>query len=636
MGITTEEMISEEGVTNLLDDLSMDELVNVSWEMIRPYYKNRPVSIQKFIEDPYYLGSYFNGERAFYPFWMKKLKTIYPTELHSPYYELILDLPIGSGKTLFTTVVILYEIYKLQCLKRPHEYYGLAEGIRIVFTIFSASLSLSTEVNWEYFQAILTTSPYFIENCPLPEGGKVASKDSVVFPGNICIDLGSMATHALGKAVFGGCLDEANFQKIKSQQAKEGYLTIKRRRESRFMGVGGEVPGKLILLSSPKFSTDFLAEQKKVSRGIPSVFIVENVPIWDIKKGSTKDIYSGKTFKVFIGNSTHDPFIVEEGSPAPPDITKVEDVPVEHYDSFCSDIQSSLRDIRGLDIQGASAFITSPQKFSLVCTMKPRFTKEIITLDFYDAKDTIWSYADQGYFSRLPFPESHRFIHIDLAKNNDRASAASVFACTDTETLGPDHREDAKMGDVIKKRDRMYYCEWLLYLEAKSNQEIPFFKIREFIIYLKKQGYPILRVSADQYQSADMLQQLKLAGIQVENLSVDKTRMPYMAIRELIYRGKVLLPNINLLTKEFLELQDDTEVIDHPPSGTKDGSDAVTGAIWNAITSEAILSPAARYPKDISTQTPKKLENMILEAQKRDQINELASRMFVPGHGFRR
>lgn len=624
--------VKVENIQELLGELSLDDLVTVTWEMLKPHYKKKPVTIEHFINDQQYLGKYFKGNRAFFPFWMEKLKTIYPTEFHSSSYELIWDLPIGSGKTLTATVILLYEIYKLQCLKNPHEYYGLADGIRIVFTIFSASLSLSTDVNWEYFEAFLTTSPYFINNCPLPEGGKLKSKDSVVFPGNICIDLGSMSTHALGKAVFGGMLDEANFQRVHSQQAKEGYLAIKRRRESRFMGVGGEVPGKLILLSSPRFSTDFLAEQKKTSRGVSSVFILENVPIWEVRKDSEKDIYSGKTFQIFIGSATHDPFIIEDGSPPIPDVSKVEEVPVEYLEAFRSDLKSSLRDIRGLDVQGASAFITSPQKFNLICTMKHRFHKEVVVLDFFDVQDTVWRYSDKDYFSRFPFPESYRFIHIDLAKNHDRAAAASIFACSDTETLGPDNRDAAKQGDVVKKRERMYYCEWLLYLSAKPGQEIPFFKIREFIVYLKKQGYPILKVSADQYQSADMLQQLKLSGIQTENVSVDKTRLPYMAIRELIYRGKILLPRVTLMMNEFLELQDDTEVIDHPSNGSKDGSDAVTGALWNAITSETILSPAARYPKDISQQVPKKVEGMLAEAQRRDQLNELARRMFVqPG-----
>lgn len=631
------EEVSLDTINSLISELSIEELVSVTWELLKPHYKYKPVTIQTFIEDPKYLGQYFSSNRAFFPYWMEKLKTIFPTEFHSPYYELIWDLPIGSGKTLTATVILLYEIYKLQCLKNPHEYYGLAGGIRIVFTIFSASLSLSTDVNWEYFEAFLTSSPYFIDNCPLPEGGKLKSKDSVVFPGNICIDLGSMATHALGKAVFGGMLDEANFQRVQSQQAKDGYLAIKRRRESRFMGVGGEVPGKLILLSSPRYSTDFLAEQKVSSRGIQSVFTIENVPIWEIRKNSEKDFYSGKTFQVFIGSATHDPFILEDGCPPIPDIAKVEDIPVEYLEAFKSDLKSSLRDIRGLDVQGASAFITSPQKFNQVCTMKPRFHKEVVSLDFFDAKDSILEYADKDYFSRFPFPESYRFIHIDLAKNHDRASAAAIFACTDTETLGPDNRNDAKTGDTVKKRERMYYCEWLLYLAAKPGQEIPFFKIREFIVYLKKQGYPILRVSADQYQSADMLQQLKLAGMQTENISVDKTRLPYMAIRELIYRGKILLPRVTLMMNEFLALQDDTEVIDHPQNGSKDGSDAVTGALWNAITSEAILSPSARYPKDISQQAPKKVEGMLAEAQRREQLNEIARRMFVqPGFGLRR
>lgn len=588
--------IESERLDDILKGLSRDDLVEATWQLLKPHYKTRPVPVRQFIEDPHFLGAFFKGTRKFYPFWMKKLEEIYPSEFHSPYYELIWDLPIGAGKSLSCTSIILYEIYKLQCITNPHNFYVLADGTRIVFCIFSATLSLSTDVNWEYFENLLTASPYFQENCPLPGGKKLASKDSVVFPGDIAIDLGSRATHALGKAVFGASLDEANFQSTKSNQAHDGYLQLKRRRDSRFLGMGGSVPGKLILLSSPKLATDFLEEQKKVSRSISTVQIIENIPIWEIVKGTDKDIYSGECFQVFTGTKTQDPYIISDARSAPEGYKNVVDVPVEHKDAFEGDLLSSLRDIMGLAISGNSSFIQSPQKLNLSCVMKPRVNKEVISLDFSDSSDKLWDYVDQEYFSKIPFPEAHRFIHIDLATSRDRAAFASVFAVSDKETLGKDYRDGAHTGDVIEKRERTYYTELLIYLKAKPNEEIPFYKIRDFILYLKKSGYPLLRVSADQYQSVDMLQQLKVQGIQTESVSVDRTRIPYLSLRELIYSGKILLPNSELLKKELLELLDDSVKIDHPMNGSKDGSDAIAGAVWNAMTSEVILRPNARFP----------------------------------------
>jgi len=597
-----------------LENLNFEDLTELTWSIVKPYYKMRPVRIQKFIEDPYFLGDYFKDDFSFYPFWMDKLKLYYPTEFHSPYYELIWDLPIGSGKTLTATVIILYEIYKLMCIRNPWEFYVLAEGTRFVFSIFSARMKTTSDVNWEYFDKLLTKSPFFLENCPLPKGGKQVSYDTVVFPGNIAIDLGSQSGHALGKAIFGAMLDEANFQRVPSGQAKESYLQLKRRRDSRFLQVGGTVPGKLMLISSPKLSTDFLEEQKKASRGTSSTHIIENVPIWEIVKGTAKDIYCGDTFKLFIGSKTEDPYIVEPGKKEPFDPSRVVNVPVEHRKSFSEDIISSLRDIYGLSVSKACGFITSPEKLNAACMMPLRTKKEIISLDFYDSNDKLSDYLDMNYFSKLPFPESYRFIHLDLAKSNDRAALASTFVRTDEEILG---RQTLKSG-VEKKNimlyDRSYYTELLIYLEAKSGQEIPIFKLRDIIFFLKKIGYPIFRVSADQYQSVSLLQEIEINGIKTENISVDKTRAPYVAVKQLIYKGNLLMPNSSILKEEFLGLVDDTVKIDHTINGSKDGSDAVTGSVFNAITSDIVFKQIANMGNIRKNAVDSKIENIFDKA----------------------
>lgn len=615
-----------------LKNLSQEDLVEITWRLLKPYYRRRPVKIDEFIDNPQFLGNSFKGSNKFYPFWRQCLNDIYPTELHSPYYELIFELPIGSGKTLTATVITLYEIYKLQCMEEPRKFYGLQRGVKIVFSIFSATLGLSTNVNWEYFDSFLTDSPYFIKNCPLPEGGKQVSYDSVVFPDNISIDLGSKDTHAIGKAVFGGMLDEANFQRVASNQAKTNYNNLKRRRESRFLGFGGSVPGKLILMSSPRFSTDFLEEQKESSRGLKSVYIIENVPIWEINKGTTKDVYSGETFKVFVGSKTADPRIITEEEKISDEIASfVYNVPVEYYDSFSSDLISSLRDIFGLSISRATAFIPSVQKVNSACVMKSRSNKEIISLDFFDKEENLSSYIDTEYFSRLPFPESYRFIHIDLAKNNCRAALASTFVRTDLDIIG-----DSEVGGTfssskeIVNRSRMYFTEFLVYLQATPGQEIPFYKIRDLVFFLKKIGYPILRISADQYQSVDMLQQFKVAGLKTENISLDRTRTPYLSLKQLIYSGKVLMPNHPLLKKELLGLVDDSEHIDHSNNSSKDGSDAVAGSVWSALTSEVIFKPSSVFDSYASLDRNKKKDPVekIFDESKNKGFEDIFKKMF--------
>lgn len=627
-------MTQSQEVRDDLADLSISELADLHWEVVKDHYSSRPVPVRTFLEDSHFLGKYFRGDRSYFPFWLKEMEKVYPSEFYSPYYELIWDLPIGSGKTLSATTIMLYEIYRLSCLKDPNSFYSLADGIPIVFTIFSASLALSSDVNWEYFENLLTTSDYFINNCPLPAEGKLKSSMTVEFPKNIQLTFGSQSGHALGKAVFGGMLDEANFQRSASKQAQEGYLAIKRRRESRFLQAGGTLPGKLVLLSSPKLATDFLEAQKASAKRSRSTRIIQNTPIWEIRRGARKYVgtYSGKTFAVFAGNSNQDPYIVEEHpDKSASDPGLIVQVPVEHYDSFQGDLASSIRDIMGRPVSGAWAFITSPNKISRISTMRNRFTKDILTLDYYDQQDTIWKYADQDYFNnKLPFPEAYRFIHIDLSFKRDRAGIASVFATADHTQL-----EEAGGGvEALRKRDRMFYCEWVIYLAAKSDQEIPIFKVRDFIVHLKKKGYPILRVSADQFQSKDTLQQLEvIEKFETKTISVDRDRAPYVATRDLMYRGKLLQPNIPLLLKEWVELQDDTVKIDHPSDGSKDGTDAVSGAVWNCLSSPLIQRLDARFPAFSGQDLGKgKKASLVEEAFSRNTVEGLAQRLFLGGN----
>ena len=675
-----------------------------------------------------------------------------------------------SHNTISATTVLLYEIYKLQCLKDPNAYYSLAQGIPIVFSIFSASMSLATDVNWEYFEALLTSSPYFVESCPLPTKGKAKTSDSVSFPKNVVLSLGSVATHALGKAVIGGCfgggtqvklvgggcdridriadrvaageelwvhsyeistgevvpgrierafcsgvkhvfrvilreegvvfdatgdhpilcsdgeyrpvgellgrsllsrgksfptrvvgveyvgvsvvydltidndahnfelacgvwahncLDEANFQRLKSEQAKEGYLTIKRRRESRFLGVGGMLPGKLLLMSSPKHTSDFLVDQIEAAKNSKKTLVVRDIPIWEVRKGSRKDVYCGRTFPVFVGSSTHDPFVLkDDGSDTLPESGQVVEVPVEYKDSFETDILSSLRDIYGKSISSAAAFITSPSKVVEVSTIPHRFTKEVVVLDFYDESDTVMKYMDRKYFKKIGFPELYRYIHCDLAYSKDRVALASVYALADKSVMDKDPEAKVRPDrSPVERYERSYYVDWILYVQAKDGQEIPLYKIRDFLLYLKKDGYPIFRVSADQFQSRDLLQQLEVQGFRTENISVDKTRYAYLTTRELIYRAKLLLPKHSLLRDEFCQLQDSGEKIDHLAQSSKDGSDAVAGAVFSCVTSNVLVKPGGLFAA--TTSTEKKVEGMLRQAGRQAEMERMARSMGV-------
>lgn len=575
-------------IADLGRDMNAVELGELLWECDKDHYEEKPVDIHTYIHDKYFLGSIFGEE--FYPFWEDQLKTIYPTPFHSPYYEIIADMPIGSGKT--TTALcasISYEIYRLLCLRNPQNYYSiLPDTTQIVFCLFSASKSLAEDVNWAVMSSVFETVPWFIKNCPITQQSRAGRMMGVALPKNVAVDLGSSSVHALGKAVFGGALDEANFQRVQSEQANTSYLALLRRMESRFLTAGGHIPGKLWLLSSPKYATDFLKLRIDQSRKSKKTRLIPPTPIWEIQSHKT-GLYSGDTFSVYAGDERIDPQILPDPIPLTlqatisPSLTF--EVPIEYLESFMKDVYEACREIIGLSSIVASSFIKSPARVKEAMQFPHRFHKEVLELDFYKDEETIVSSADVDYFRNPSDATCLRFIHLDVATKQDRYGAAAVYA----KTVRVPRRVDG--GDTVMDTVRLFYCDWVLYIKSKPGQEIPLFKFREFMYWLREIRYPVYIITTDQFQSTDTRQLLTRAGFLTGYVSVDRTRDPYITLRNEIYRKRVVLPKCERLRGELVNLVDDGKKIDHPIEGSKDGSDGVAGAYWSASNAERTVKP---------------------------------------------
>jgi hypothetical protein len=73
-----------------------------------------------------------------------------------------------------------------------------------------------------------------------------------------------------------------------------------------------------------------------------------------------------------------------------------------------------------------------------------------------------------------------------------------------------------------------------------------------------------------------------MLGINTETLSVAKKHYDDMAM--LVGEERIIGPRIPLLIDELVQLRIIRGKVDHPRKGSKDLSDAVCGAIYNAIT----------------------------------------------------
>lgn len=535
-------------------------------------YESAVPTIDQFLDDPKYLGASLTdpvtGKSKVYPIWRDALRKIYPNPYYSPYVQIIITGAIGLGKSTFSIAGALYDICKLLHLKDPHQHFGLIKSTEIQYALINATMSLAGSVLYDQMVEWMRESPFFKEKMAKAPYRKM-------FPNRIGIDFGSRASHVLGKAIIGAIMSEINFQTKVTDQAKENFTNILRRMQSRFMSAGGTLPGH-IWIDSSKADADSFIEKHIEENQHDNSMIVFDYPVWVVKEHL--GIYCGERFQVFAGDSNTDPFVVERqeqllGIPE----NKVISVPVEYKDSFTSDIRNSLRDIAGKSTMSAYSFISSSEKISEVLSEQNPVTKEIIDLDFFNRNQKIIDYLNPKIFEIID--KKPRFIHIDIGLVHDKTGISSAYIDDVVEVV----RYDPRTGNYFRLREPVVRVEWILAIKACTGQQVPLYKIRDFIADLKVRGYPIAVVSTDGYQSTNLRQDISLLGIDSELISVDKTKQPYITLRSAILESRLICVDHNILKKELLELIENRKKIDHTSSGSKDLADALCGSVFQAM-----------------------------------------------------
>jgi phage terminase large subunit-like protein len=127
--------------------------------------------------------------------------------------------------------------------------------------------------------------------------------------------------------------------------------------------------------------------------------------------------------------------------------------------------------------------------------------------------------------------------------------------------------------------------EWMVGIEPNRryvDDEVPLWKIREFLIWLRESGVNVVKVTFDSFQSVDMIQLLQKKGFQVEKLSVDKTDEAYRNLVTLYLERRIKHVDNVVYRRELFALEWDGKKVDHSPQMTKDIADAVAGAVYMA------------------------------------------------------
>lgn len=551
-------------------------------------YKEIPVDIITFIKDKKYLGNAWHsadGKCKLYPFWEEKLKQLFPDPFTTNYNNLIESGARGLGKSEIAVTCMLYLMHRLMCLKNPHEYLNLKPTEKVCFAFMNITMTLAEDIANSKFQETVKLSDWFLARGTL--SGRGQQKWSP--PNFIDIVIGSQSSHVLGLPIYCAFLDEISF--IKNQDldkqkkiATDMLDTAMAGMKTRFI-YKGKNPTLMILASSKKSEKSFLEThmKKKIDEEDETSMIIDE-PVWNVKPPET---YSGKKFYVGQGNR----FLVSEIINDENDIKayrdkgyKILEVPIEFKPDFKDDIDRALCDFAGVSSSDLVKYI-SGARFSEVKTknyVNP-FVKDIITVG--NAPDDNTQYYD--FFDLSKIPEDLKlkplFIHLDMSISGDRTGIAGTWI------LGKKHSANNESAS----QELYFQTAFGVAVQAPKGYQVSFAKNREFIYWLKENGFNIKGLSSDTFQNASLAQDFISKGYPYEIISVDRVNNqskicePYAYFKNTIYEKRITVFESDLLTEEVLGLErnSNTGKVDHPDGGkfgSKDLSDAVCGSLWNA------------------------------------------------------
>ena len=546
-------------------------------EMWNADYEEIPVDIVTFISDDRYLGKSTRQGTSIYPFWKDIYQQVFSDE--EEYLEIVLTGAIGIGKTRTAVVCLCYLLYRIMCLKNPHEFFHFNEGDEITIAFCNITIELAEGVAYNTMHEYLLNSPWFLER------GTITGKKVLRYnpPKHITMSYGSKAGHFLGKQIYAALMDECDFTRaalkgVDVLTAQNGvmdtYTQIKERINSRFI-VNGKQYGRMFLVSSKKSEHDFLESyvRKLQSTEEAKNMLIVDKPQWVVKPKGT---YSDKTFKVAVGNRLLESYIVpkdfENDEKFLKDIIEqgynIIDVPVDLKQSFILNINTALMNLAGISVIGTTSFFNYAlfSKCYMAEYNKP-FGAEVLEIGLHDDLQL------KDFFHPEVIPEETKsapqFIHLDTSLKGD-ITGITLIAIVGKRKIVNENAID----EVNKvKVERCYKHIFTIGIKAPQGDEISLEKSRQFIYYLKDIGFNIKRISIDGFQSADTRQILTTNGFDAIIISMDKLKdgeQPgYTTARSAMNDGRVGMIPYERLENELVRLQKDntTGKIDHPIDG---------------------------------------------------------------------
>jgi hypothetical protein len=528
------------------------------------HFVETPVDVKTFVQSPDYLGQPLLSDIQYEI--VEAMSQIYRKEdlidimgdvegsRHFAKYtknELILQLGKGSGKDFISTVACAYVVYKLLCLKDPAIYYGKPAGDAIDIINVAVNAQQAKNVFFKGFKTKIEKSPWF--------AGKYNAKaDSVEFDKAITVYSGHSERESheglnLLMAVLdeiSGFVSEVASGNEQGKTADNIYKAFRGSVDSRFPDLG-----KVVLLSFPRYQGDFISQRyesviadKETIERTHTFIMNEDLPHTDPGNQfqiswEEDNILQYKIPRVYAFKRP-----TWEVNPT----RKIEDFKLAFY----TDLGDAMMRFACMPTYSSDAFFKQIDKVEkCMNTRNP--------VDSFRRFDETF----------VPDPEKTYYIHADLAQKHDKCAVAIA------------HVDKWVNIQVIKDYEQVapiVVVDAVAWWEPRAEGPVNLSEVKQWIMNLRRQGFNIGMVSFDRWQSFDIQNELQAVGIRTETVSVAKKHYEDLAM--MIYEERVSIPRIPILLEEMSELKImKGNRVDHPRKKSKDLADAVTGAVFGAI-----------------------------------------------------
>ena len=465
--------------------------------------------------------------------------------------EIILQLGKGSGKDFTSTVACAYIVYKLLCLKDPARYFGKPSGDAIDIINVAINAQQAKNVFFKGFKTKIEKSEWF--------AGKYNAKaESIEFDKGITVYSGHSERESheglnLILAVLdeiSGFAQEVGTGNDQGKTADNIYKAFRASVDSRFPDLG-----KVALLSFPRFPGDFISQKYEAAIMEKEVItyshkFIMNPDFPDDLEGNYLEISWDEdqiTSYKYPGV-----FALKRPTWVVNPTRKIDDFRL----AFFTDMGDAMQRFACVPTFASDAFFKQKDKLEKCMTLRNPIDNN--------------KRFDESF---KPDPDKVYFVHADLAQKHDKCAVAIA------------HVDKWVNLQVVKDYEQVapiIIVDAVVWWEPRVEGPVNLSDVKQWIQNLRRQGFNIGMVTFDRWQSFDIQQELQAVGIRTDTVSVGKKHYEDLAM--MIYEERVAMPYIPLLLDEMSELKIiNDKKVDHPRKKSKDLSDAVTGAVFGAL-----------------------------------------------------